>query len=232
MNAHSRRLALLVVVCALAAGAAGAEPRVLAVTGHGAISYRPDYVDLEFSVVARDEAYAAAQTRNLAAVEAAMGALTVTYGVKREDITTLAYNLAEEPVFADGKVTGKTYVSTTRMRVRVRDLGAYRAMIVSLLDAGVNGIDSIAFGVDDREALREKALAAAYLDAERMAKAIAAAGRFSLGKTLQVNEQLSNRPPVSPLAKAAFIQSDGSGEVISTGTQTVEADLLVEFELR
>jgi uncharacterized protein YggE len=215
------------------AAPADAEPRVISVTGRASVPYKPDFVDLGFAVVTRDPSYSAAQNRNLAAVEAAMAVLSTSFNIKREDITTLSYNLGESPIYDEGKKTGSEYVSATRMSVRVRELGAYKAIILALLDAGVNGIDSISFGVSDYAPLREKAFTAAYADAERMARAIAAASKSSLGKVL-VARMEGPAPEAAPmLAKASFRDmAAGNGEVISSGTLALEAEIYVEFELR
>ena len=227
-------IAALFIALALASASAFAEPqpRIISVTGRGSIAYKPDFVDLEFGIVTKDPSYSAAQTKNLQLVQATLSSLTTSYNVKPEDLTTLDYRLAEEPIYVDGRQTSTDYASSTRMRVRVRNLGAYRAIIVALLDAGVNGIDSISFGVDDYAPLREKALVAAYANAERTATAIATAAHTSLGKIIQVREAGSE--PVAPmLRKAAFdSMAVGNGEVISSGTQLVEASVYVEYELR
>lgn len=227
------RAALVVVAAialALVPAGAMAAPRVLAVSGQGSVAYTPDYVDLGFSVMARDKSYSVAQNRNLEAVQAAMSRLVTTFAMKLEDITTLDYSLSEEPVYDDdGHQTGRTYVSVTRMRARVRNLGAYKAIIVGLLDSGVNGIDSISFGVNDWAALREKAVVAACQDAERRGKAMAAAMRVTLGKPLQIREEQAGGP--SPLL-AKSLASAGNGNVISSGIQVLEAEVYVEYEIR
>ena len=218
------------IALALLPAAAQAAPRVIAVSGQGSVAYTPDYVDLGFSVITRDKAYALAQNRNLEAVQAAMTRLSTTFGMKREDITTLDYSLSEEPIYNDdGHETGKNYVSVTRMRARVRNLGAYKAIIVGLLDAGVNGIDSISFGVDDWASLREKAIVAACQDAERRGKAMAAAMHVTLGKPLQIREAQTGSP--SPLLTKS-LASAGNDSVISSGTQVLEAEVYVEYEIR
>jgi len=227
------RAALIIVAAfalALLPAAAQAAPRVLAVSGQGSVAYTPDYVDLGFSVMARDKSYSVAQNRNLEAVQAAMSRLMTTFGMKREDLTTLDYSLSEEPVYDDeGHQTGRTYVSVTRMRARVRELGAYKAIIVGLLDAGVNGIDSISFGVDDWASLKEKAVVAACQDAERRGKAMAAAMHVTLGKPLQIRESQAGAP--SPLLTKS-LASAGNDSVISSGTQILEAEVYVEYEIR
>lgn len=218
------------MVLVILPAAAQAAPRVIAVSGRGSVSYTPDYVDLGFSVMARDKSYQVAQNRNLEAVQTAMSRLSATFGMKREDITTLDYSLSEEPVYDDeGHQTGRNYVSVTRMRARVRDLGAYKAIIVGLLDAGVNGIDSISFGVDDWAGLREKAIVAACQDAERRGKAMAAAMHVTLGRPLQIRESQAGAP--SPLLTKS-LASAGNDSVISSGTQVLEAEVYVEYEIR
>jgi uncharacterized protein YggE len=226
-------LATLALAFCLAAGFAAAEPRLLAITGKGSVPYTPDYVDLDFAVVTKDPSYAAAQNKNLSSVEAVMTALIQGYSIKKADVKSLDYRLAEDISYEEGHQKSSGYVSTTRMRVRVRDLGSYRAIIVSLLDSGVNSIESISFGVEEPEALREKALVAAYADAERMAKSLAAAAKASLGRVLALRESGENRPEPLMLSKAAFrADAASNGEVISSGAQFYEAAVDVEFELR
>lgn len=230
MIGDSRHLrTALVALLALVSLAAFAEPRVLSVTGHGAVAYEPDYVDLGFSVMTRDKAYAAAQSRNLDAVAAAMNRLSQGFGIDRKDITTLGYSLEETPVYdQDGKETGRAYVSTTRMSVRLRKLDTYRSVIVALLDAGVNGIESATFGVDDRAGLREKALVAACQDAERLAKAMAASARVALVRVIRMQEQSQGPGPVYAKALGEGAESN----VLSPGTQVLEATVYIEYEIR
>jgi len=231
----NRKLAPAMFALALcfAASLAAAEPRVLAITGRGSVPYTPDYVDLDFAVVTKDPSYAAAQNKNLSSVEAVMTALTQAYSIKKADVKSLDYRLAENIDYEDGHQKSSGYVSTTSLRVRVRDLGTYRAIIVSLLDSGVNSIESISFGVEDPEALREKALVAAYADAERMAKSLAAAAKAGLGRVLTLREAGDARPETTMLAKASLrADAASNGEVISSGSQVYEAAVYVEFELR
>lgn len=211
-----------------------AEPRILALTGRGSVGYKPDYVDLGFSVVSKAPGYAEAQMQNLHAVEAAMDTLGSVYAVKREDITTLDYRLGEDIVYEEGRQKRLGYVSTTRMSVRIRELGTYRPIIVSLLDAGVNSIDSISFGVEDWASLREKALLAAYADADKKARALAESAGLKLGAPLQIRESSSEQPqPLPILAKASFrAEAVGNGEVISSGSPLFEAEVYVEYALK
>ena len=232
MNRKSASAALALAFC-LASGLAAAEPRILAITGRGSVPYTPDYVDLDFAVVTKDPSYAAAQNKNLASVEAVMTALTKGYAIQKADVKSLDYRLSEDISYEDGRQKSSGYVSTTRMRVRVRDLGSYRAIIVSLLDSGVNSIESISFGVEEPEALREKALVAAYADAERMARSLAAAAKANLGRVLSLRESGEGRPQPLMLAKASLrAEAASNGEVISSGSQSYEAAVYVEFELR
>lgn len=225
---HLSSAAVFAIVLAFPA-LAQAQPRVVAVTGHATMPFTPDWVDLEFAVIARSADFAKAQAADLAAVEAALGRLTGSFGLRREDIATTDWSLSEQPVYADGQETGREYVALTRMRARVRDLGSYKAIVLALLGAGANGIDSIRFGVDDEASLREKALVAALADAERMAKALAVQGRATLGRPLQVREAAPGQP--APVLFAKAISASG-GEVISSGGQSVEASVYVEYELR
>jgi uncharacterized protein YggE len=119
------------------------------------------------------------------------------------------------------------------MSLKLRDIASYRPLITALLDAGVNAVDSVSFGANDLSSLRERALAAAYADAERKAAAIALAARSKLGPLLQFRE--SEGPgSVGPLSAKLALRSEGvgNGEVISSGATLVEAEAYAEFALK
>jgi len=224
----------LTPILALAAAipaAGAAEARIVAVLGSGSAPYSPAYVAIEFSVLSRAPDYAEAQESNLSAVAAALAVVAEEFKVAPADIATLSYRLSEEIEYEDGKQRRVGYAAETRMSVKLRDMAAYRAFVTALLDAGVNAVDSISFGADGLEALREKALVAAYADAERKAKAIAAASGAKLGPMLQFREASGGEPVVAPRAKA-FAASAGGGEVLAGGERLVEAEAYVEFSLK
>jgi uncharacterized protein YggE len=232
----SARIASIALAALLVSGiacvpAASAEGRTVSVIGMGAVPFTPDFVILEFSVITRAEAYAEAQAANLAAVEAALRTATGRFKAAPADVATLGYSLSELISYDEGKERREGYVATTRMSIKLRDIASYRPLITALLDDGVNAVDSVSFGADDLASLREKALAAAYADAERKARAIALASRAKLGPLLSFREG-EGPASVGPLAAKLAIRAAGNGEVISSGTTLVEAQAYVEFSIK
>lgn len=248
----SRAVALLAACLATAALAAQpgpgptgptaqapALPRLISVTGRGSAPFKPDFVELDFAVVSKAKDYGRAQADNLAAVERALRVLGDIYRVGREDVATLDYRLDEDRVYENGQQRLAGYVATARLRARIREIGAYRAIIGSLLDAGVNQVLSLSFGALDWAELRKEALVAAYRDAEEKARATAAAAGARLGPAIEIRESGGQPGPLparnllraegAALAAGGF--AAGNGEVISSGNLVVEAEAWVLFPL-
>lgn len=223
---------------------AAALTRLISVTGRGGAPFKPDFLELDFAVVSKAKDHGKAQADNLAAVERALRVLADIYRVGREDVATLDYRLDEDRVYENGQQRLAGYVATARLRARIREIGAYRAIIGSLLDAGVNQVLSLSFGALDWAGLRKEALVAAYRDAEEKARATAAAAGARLGPAIEIRESGGMPAPLparnllraegAALAAGGYAAGGyaaGNGEVISSGNLVVEAEAWVLFPL-
>jgi uncharacterized protein YggE len=97
--------------------------------------------------------------------------------------------------------------------------------------AGANTVDGPVLDRSDRDALYRDALAKAVDDARLKAEALAGAGKFSVGKVVSVVEQGASAPEPLYAADAAAGASLKAAPPIEPGTQDVEANVTVSFEI-
>ncbi|MFL1874238.1 SIMPL domain-containing protein, partial [Hansschlegelia beijingensis] len=190
-----RALALAIALAALplAAHAEGErrEPSV-SVVGEGSVSAVPDLAMVTSGVVSRAPTAAAALKANAAAMTKVMAALKDA-GVEERDIATSGLSVQPQYDYGDGsaprtpKLVG--YEVRNAVTVRSRALDKIGDLIDSLVTAGSNQIENLAFEVSDRSEKLDGARREAMADARRKAEIYAAGVGASLGAPLAVSEQ-------------------------------------------
>lgn len=83
----------------------------------------------------------------------------------------------------------KGYQVNRDIEIKLRAIVKYEEFAQALVDAGIDGVEDVQGGVDDRSALKERALAAAARNARSKAQAIAGELNFTLGVPLEVGEE-------------------------------------------
>src|SRR5687768_14830374 len=179
---------LLLLIAALALGACAGpvgrsrpDASVIAVTGRGDVSVKPDVAIARFGAEARRPTLAEATadvTQRMTAILERVRAL----GVRAEDIATIRYaiepQIARRPPTPDGvedpgRITG--YRVSNLVQVKVRDVAAAGRVVDAAVAAGANVLQGVQFALDDRQAAeamaRERAVAAARETASQLAKA-------------------------------------------------------------
>ncbi|MFJ5489054.1 SIMPL domain-containing protein, partial [Hansschlegelia beijingensis] len=175
-----RALALAIALAALplAAHAEGErrEPSV-SVVGEGSVSAVPDLAMVTSGVVSRAPTAAAALKANAAAMTKVMAALKDA-GVEERDIATSGLSVQPQYDYGDGsaprtpKLVG--YEVRNAVTVRSRALDKIGDLIDSLVTAGSNQIENLAFEVSDRSEKLDGARREAMADARRKAEIYAA----------------------------------------------------------
>jgi len=195
-----RALALAIALAALplAAHAEGErrEPSV-SVVGEGSVSAVPDLAMVTSGVVSRAPTAAAALKANAAAMTKVMAALKDA-GVEERDIATSGLSVQPQYDYGDGsaprtpKLVG--YEVRNAVTVRSRALDKIGDLIDSLVTAGSNQIENLAFEVSDRSEKLDGARREAMADARRKAEIYAAGVGATLGAPLAVSEQEVGEP--------------------------------------
>lgn len=197
-------LAALAVVLALAVPASAQDnPPMLSANGSGVESAAPDMAVVTLGVLSRAatarEALDANNTDMAKVIQSVRGQT-----IADKDISTSGFSIS--PVYSRPpqpqpgeemvEPTIVAYQVSNQVRIVVRDIDKTGAIVDSAVSAGANQAGSINFDIEDRQALSDKAIAAAIADARRKAELMAEAAGVRLVRVLSVNANEGGGGPV------------------------------------
>jgi uncharacterized protein YggE len=205
--------------------------RAVSVTGNGQISAQPDTAVVTLGVQTEAKEAATALTENSQQMQALVNVLKEA-GLAAENIQTQAFRLYpryEQAPSNDGQRDLVGYRATNVVEVRMRDLDAVGETLDAAVQAGGNRIEGIRFEVSDPAAYLDQAREAAWEDAQHKAEQLADLAGAELGEVLTINE--SGRGP-QPIVEQAVMADTAAAVPIEPGSQTIEVDLQITWNLR
>jgi uncharacterized protein YggE len=209
-----------------------AEKRTISLSATGAVKTTPDKVDISTGVTSEAKSAREALDQNTEAMAKVVAALKED-GIEAKDIQTV--NFTVSPVYeqrpydkpAPPVVVG--YRVTNQVRISLHDTKKLGAILDKVVTLGANQIDSIEFGVEEPEALKDEARKLALKNVTENAKLYAEAAGVGLGSILSLSEEESSYQPRYIQAAARM---DAAKEVpIEAGTATVEVRVRVTWEI-
>ena len=205
-----------------ASSAAGAEPRAITVNGTGIVTSVPDRADFTFGVSTNAKTATAALNANAAEMTKVINALKAE-AIPAADIQTASISLQPRYNAAGDDIVG--YTASNSVTAHLRSLAKAGAIVDAAVAAGANQVSGPSLTRTDQQALYQRALRAAIVDARKRAQAIASASHVRLGPVRMVTEG-SNVPPPPILAGRAQAPS---ATPVEPGTIQIEADVMVTF---
>ena len=213
----------------------GADLSVLHVRGTAEVRVAPDLATVRLGVASEAPTAQEAQLAVNRAIDAILGAVR-DVGIDGDRIQTVQLRLT--PVFSsrrpgDDREPGIVgYRAANTVSVRIEDMTLIAPVIDVALDAGANRLEGVAFGLQDDENVRERALRQAVGEARAKADAIADALDMQVGSVIAVTEEPGFvRPPSVELSRAMAVQADPQTQV-APGVVTVAASVSIEYRLR
>jgi len=126
----------------------------------------------------------------------------------------------------DWKPTVIAFRVTNTLEVQTDNLLIAGQLIDVVVSAGANQVDSLIFGLKDREAFRYKAIAEATVQAMSIAKTTANAANVTLGNVLNITvDNARVQPPIAFRAMKAATP-------ITAGDVEVTAVVNMDYEIR
>ncbi len=121
------------------------------------------------------------------------------------------------------------YRVTNQVRISLHDIKKLGAILDKVVSLGANQIDSIEFGVEEPEALKDEARKLAVKNVSENAKLYADAAGVGLGPILSISEEESSYQP--RYASGAARMEMAKDVPIEAGTATVEVRVRVTWEI-
>ena len=203
----------------------------ISVSGEGVIEVPPDIATISLGVVSRNKDAAQVQSDNARIATNVINSV-VALGIERRNIRTGNYNFRQ--VYHNDDNNRRIfdgYEVTNTVTIIVNDLSKIGKIIDSALSNGANQVDSLNFGIRDKEKFQNDALRLAVRDALKKAEIAAA----ELGKSIVSVRSVSiNSASISVprVEKLAMRNMDSSFETpIESGTLNCSASVHVEFEI-
>jgi uncharacterized protein YggE len=200
----------------------------ISVTASGTVTIVPDVVDVTLGINASRPTVEAARAQ-AAKVMNAIVAATKKLGVDDKDIQTVNVNLS--PQYASGsqaRIVG--YTMSEQVRITVRDIDKAGSIVDASTAAGANTVDGLVFDVADPAKARDDARVAAVAAARTRATAMAQAAGVSLGAVFSITD-VSVGSPVPYYGAASLLRTAGSATQVLPGTQDLDAQVTVVFEI-
>jgi len=210
------------------------EKRIISLVATGAVKTTPDKVDISTGVTSEAKRAHEALDQNTEAMAKVVEALKGD-GIEPKDIQTTNFSVTpfyEQKPYdrPDGKpplVVG--YRVTNQIRITLRDTKKLGAILDKVVSLGANQIDSIEFGVEEPEVLKDEARKLALKNVTDNAKLYAEAAGVGLGQILSISEEES---AYYPRAVPAATRMEMAKDVpIEAGTASVEVRVRVSWEI-
>jgi uncharacterized protein YggE len=223
-------LAALLAAPALVTPALAADPRTIAMTGHGEIKAVPDQAQVSAGVTTSAATAAQTLAANSARMRGVFAALE-KMGVPQKNIQTS--NFSVSPQYTNGENNGPRrltgYQVSNEVMVRLDDVAKLGNALDALVAAGANQMNGISFSIQNSGPMLEKARADAFGDARARAETYAKAAGVSLGPILSISEGGGEAPRPLYRMAASFA---GAPAPVAAGEQSVSADVSVVWEIR
>ena len=206
------------------------QKRTISLVATGAVKTTPDKVDISTGVTSEAKSAREALDQNTEAMAKVVEALKGE-GIEPKDTQTT--NFSVSPVYEQRKEGTAPFIVgyrvTNAVRITVRDTKKLGAILDKVVSLGANQVDSIEFGVDDPEALKDEARKLALKNVTDNAKLYAEAAGVELGPIVTISEEESSYQP--RFAPAATRMEMAKDVPIEAGTASVEVRVRVSWEI-
>ncbi|MFD1332813.1 SIMPL domain-containing protein [Methylopila musalis] len=235
------RLSPLVLAAAaasvLAVGAARAEPRGdrpfhITLTGEGVATAAPDIAVITTGVVTRAANAGEALKANAEAMTKVIAALKDAK-IAEKDFGTSGLTVQPQYDYSDGRAPTLTgYEVRNAVTIRAREIDRLGGLLDTLVAAGSNQIDGLAFEVSNSDAKLDEARRAAVADAKRKAELYAASAGVTLGKVESIEENETQQASPRPLTLRMQAKDASAPTPIVRGEQEMRVEVRVRWAIQ
>ncbi|MEA1854092.1 SIMPL domain-containing protein [Cytobacillus sp. OWB-43] len=201
------------------------KERRLHVNGLGRLSVQPDIATIHIGVISENEEIQIAEKENTQATESFLSALKQA-GINEKQIQTTHFNV--QPIYhqQDDSSQISGYQVTNEVRVTVSQLNQIGTIIALAMEHGANQINSLEFGLTEKQKWYYKALNEALVDAISKAQSIANVLNVTVDLTpIKITEDSRQ---IQPFTQKFALQSIASPP-IEPGEIIVEAIITAVF---
>lgn len=218
--------------------------RTIVVSGDAEVKKAPDKADINISIQEENKSLDEARRLTEAQLKS-LYRITKELGISEKDMKTSYSSVQPVYDYNNGKQTFRAYSVNHQIQITLRKLDQLAVLTEKLLDARIDQIDNVLYGLQDENDSKDEALKKALERAKLKASAMASAYGESLGRVIQINESgVEYQPIPMPMVRKAFaMEAADSGMIASappappplptpTGEISINATVNVTFALK
>ena len=227
-------LSLMAVFIFMLSSTAFAEEniRTISVSGEGIVETSPDRATISVGVISRDKDASKVQSDSARTATEIINSV-VALGIERKNIRTGNYSFHQLDRYDDkGKRIFDGYEVNNTVTITVDNLNLVGKVIDTALTHGANRVDSLHFGLKNKQNLQAEAIQLAVRDARAKAEIVARElGKNIIGvKNVSVHSDSITAPRHSKMMMATANSEDFSTP-IEGGSLTCSASVNIDFEI-
>lgn len=198
------------------------------VVGEGIVYATPDMVNISISIEKEGLDLKNLRQKNGEAVAQVLQLLS-------KELPMENFQTSYVSLYKDDYNKLNKYRVVQNINVKLEDISKYDNLMNAILDAGVNRIDGISFGVKNKEKLLQEARIAAIDDARKKALLYAVSLDQNIGKAIKIKEVNSHFNDIQPVERMSKMSlgspANGNDNTLAVGKIAIEAQVNVAFEL-
>lgn len=234
---------LLMVTLLLAPLSAHAQEvvaaRTITVSGDAEVKVAPDKADVAIGIQEQNQKLKEAQRLTDEQLKA-LYRIAKEMGIAEKDLRTDYSSV--QPIYEytpEAKQIFKGYSVNHQVTVTLRDITKVAELTEKLLDAKIDQINNIQYGLQKEDEAREAALNEALLKAKRKAEMLAKTMNERIEKVYSINESGISMQPMPMVMRGKAMAMDGGGAVMPemaaappAGEMAISANLTASFLLK
>lgn len=208
--------------------------RTISVKGEATVQSAPDKADLSINLFGSGKTAVAAKQESDKKLKS-LYKLVSKYGIESSAVRTTQSSVQPQYDYRDGKRVFREYQSQHRISLEIDKLDVVAELTDELVDAGVDRVDSLQYGLKNDAMVKQEALVKALEQARKKAAALAKVAGAKLGHAVSITEGgASLRPPMPMqrgLMKAEAMMAADSAVAPPAGDVEIYQSIHAVFEL-
>ena len=212
-------------------GKGSGSQNTITFTGEGKVYTKPDIAFVDLSVVTQGSQVKSVQEANTKKMNKVIEFLK-SFGIEDKDIKTTNYNLYPQYNYENNRIPQIIgYQITQTLNIKIRNLDKVGDILQGGVDVGINQVNSLYFGVENDDQVKEQARTMAIADAKKKAEKLAKELEVRLGKVTNFSENIYGYP--IPLYKGEYgVGGGGASPDIQTGENEVTVNVMITYEVK
>lgn len=204
-------------------------------SGDSKMSVKPDIAYLNMGLQTEKKSVSEAQNENAETISAFIAKLKVDYEISDADVQTAEYNVYPQYDWKDGDQKLRGYQVNQNVQIKIRNLDNVSDILGLASEFELNQVNSLNFGVDNKDAFLEEVRVEAIKEAKAKAEKVADNLGINLGRITDFYESSSDGSMRQPYYNVNYAKEEafgmGSMDSVSSSVETGSSEIVVNVNI-